>query len=252
MNQLEWHPDEATNYWAQRISLPASLKKSNQFSGDDKKMVVANWQHHITTSQFPDFCLTEDKTYLIPRTPSIIQCFREGYFLEGLVLTIGWGGMARAQKTIYGVSPDLNKMQSLLEAAYTSRAQAIDLQSAWTILTKDLGWGRVIASKVLHFLARSCGYEQNPPVPFDNAVSWNQLNSWFFTTISLHWQKKDPAIPDTWWDEENSWESYNRYMTAIICWAEQRGWTTTDIDASVFAKLSWMANSAPKVPETEK
>lgn len=255
MKQIQWQIDKTTEYWAKRISLPASLDWQPQVSGEKRRMLIMNWRRRLIGETSTHHLFAIGQEYVVPSVENIKECFRENYFLEGLILTVGWGGMARAQKSIYRESLDLKGIEAALSAAKNAINQDGDIQSAWKKLTdkeKDqLGWGRVITSKVLHFLARSCGYEENPPVPFDNAVTWNLLRAWFFSSIALKRQGQYPPLPQTWWDNDNSWESYNRYMTAIICWAEQRGWHTTDVDASVFAKLLSIENSTADPSKVE-
>jgi hypothetical protein len=38
--------------------------------------------------------------------------------------------------------------------------------------------------------------------------------------------------PQSW--QGNTFDAYNRYMTAILVWAEQRHWTTTQIEITIF------------------
>jgi hypothetical protein len=41
-------------------------------------------------------------------------------------------------------------------------------------------------------------------------------------------------MPGNW--DGNGFDSYRRYMTAIITWAEARKWTTTEMESTVFAE----------------
>jgi hypothetical protein len=43
----------------------------------------------------------------------------------------------------------------------------------------------------------------------------------------------DPALPLDW--QDNSWKSFNRYMTAIECWASHMGWSFTALENTLFS-----------------
>jgi hypothetical protein len=97
------------------------------------------------------------------------------------------------------------------------------------LLIKELNWTNVISSKFLHFLCRSLDFE-NPPVPIDNAVIIQKV----WSRIFLPRIDKEEINELKWDDRKHSFQSYNRYMTAINNWAERRGWTTTEVENSLF------------------
>jgi len=92
----------------------------------------------------------------------------------------------------------------------------------------------VITSKCLHFLSRSLGYETNPPVPIDNKVILGEAWPAFKKLIGKHNNSSHHPMPGVWWDKADSWSGYNRYMTAINCWTDARGWTTTQLESTIF------------------
>jgi hypothetical protein len=161
---------------------------------------------------------------------TIIGQFRNGHFTQALELVISWGGMARARCYIYrDWSP------SLIESTLGSCAEAVintqSIESAWTMLTGtaqgQLGWSAVIASKTLHFLCRAAGLDADPPVALDNGVMRNIVWPRFKATFSEGERPKD-------WSG-NDFEAYIRYMTAIRVWAADRNWSTTALEATLYA-----------------
>ena len=89
----------------------------------------------------------------------------------------------------------------------------------------QLRWSPVLASKTLHFLCRALGFEQNPPVAIDNAVILNKVWPTWRHLVP-------PVLTLGGWNGTS--EAYLRYMTAILIWAEARGWTTTEMEATIF------------------
>lgn len=237
MKLIHWQTDRATAYWANQIRLPDNFPEALQYNGH--RMYGETWLPKITGDELPDDCNHEDEGYWECSPCNIIKCFQEGQFLAGLALTVSWGGMARTQKQIYGESTtsDLEKIRMALYKSHQYLEADGNVQAAWESLTTQLKWGQVITSKVLHFLARSCDYEVNPPVPFDNAVTWQQIKPWFFTRIAFERRDGDFLLPETWWEENHTWNGYHRYMTAMVCWSMQKGWNTTTTEVSMFHAL---------------
>ncbi len=93
-----------------------------------------------------------------------------------------------------------------------------------------------MTSKCLHFVARGLGYEVNPPVAIDNAVILDKVWPEFWARIQATPRPWEHDPPGRWKGGEWDWPGYQRYMTAIICWSEQRGWTTTQMEATLFAE----------------
>jgi hypothetical protein len=152
--------------------------------------------------------------------------------LEALVLVVAWGRMTRSKGNIYQ-KPRQIIDKTLLECLHSTEKNK-GVEDAWKLLVKRLGWGDVITSKCLHFLVRSLGYETNPPVPIDNKVILGEVWPTFKKLINKHRGSSDHPMPYGWGDMSMSWTSYNRYMTAINCWADAKGWTTTQVESTIF------------------
>jgi hypothetical protein len=91
-----------------------------------------------------------------------------------------------------------------------------------------------MTSKYLHFQARSLGYYKNPSVPIDNRIVLKKVWPKFKEMTRQERTSNDPQIPQGWWSYNSSWSAYNRYMTAIIVWSNQKGWTTTQFENAMF------------------
>lgn len=145
-------------------------------------------------------------------------------------MVISWGTMWRHPDAIYGNRGLIHIQQTLQHCAQLIQ-RTHSIQAAWEALTgtgaHQLRWSPVLASKTLHFLARSLGFHQNPPVPLDNAIILNHVWPAFIALIP-----NDVQRPDGW--RGNSFAAYSRYMTAILVWAAQRHWTTTEMEATIF------------------
>jgi len=147
-------------------------------------------------------------------------------------MVVSWGGMGRQSKNIYGERKieTIWQIERTLQDATESIQASHSIEASWKMLSasEGLGWSAVMASKTLHFLCKSLGFEQNPPVPIDGAVIRNTLWPAFRNSIRS-------AQPDDW--EGNSFQAYCRYMTAIMTWANQRNWTTTQMETTIFDQV---------------
>jgi hypothetical protein len=160
----------------------------------------------------------------------IIAEFRATHYLSALVLTVFWGKMWRtADRYIYR-QHQLQEIHTALQQCAESIQHTQSIQEAWDLLRRELGWTSVINSKVLHFLCRALGFEQNPPVPIDGRVIRGYV--WPGFRIGIPPEHRSRVLD--WEGDEIS--CYCRYMTAIIEWAEARGWTTTQVEATLFAE----------------
>jgi len=199
-------------------------------------MAESSWLKYILGAGFPDYCKGPSRKYphrlkLFGSPSNIIACFREDKVLEGLALTVAWGRMFRKPDAIYRMS--LPKIELALRCSIDSIIKNSSIHTAWVNLTERLEWSPVITSKCLHFVTRSLGYEQNPPVPIDSVVLrkvWPKFKQFIGRVKGFG----DPGLCRSWWG--SSWEVYNRYMTAIICWANERNWTTTQFENTMFAE----------------
>ncbi len=226
--------DETTAFWANRISVINSSDPQKQYDGMSKCFREETWREHILRSEeFPPYCRYPGKPGCLLASPTnIIGCFKDENILQALALVVAWGSMARTSKTIYS-KPLPNIKEILLESISSIRNEK-NIELAWNLLIDILDWSKVITSKCLHFMTRSLDFEDNPPVPIDNQIILKNVWPVF--------EKKVKNQPDYsfelrlyhWWDYGNSWAAYNRYMTAINCWAENKKWTTTQVENTIF------------------
>jgi hypothetical protein len=248
MKMLHWELDELTEYWATRHILPLnSPSPQPQYDGEDFEMSESSWLKYTLGTSFPDYC--KGPSHKDPRqlklfgSPSnIIACFREERVLEGLALTVAWGLMFRNPGAIYGTS--LPKIELALRNSADSITKDSSIRRAWIDLTEQLKWSPVMTSKCLHFVARALGYEQNPPVPIDNSVVLRKVWPKFKHSMGRLRELGDPDLCCSWQRGTDSWGAYNRYMTAVICWANERSWTTTQFENTMFVEYRRKKRSA--------
>jgi len=145
-------------------------------------------------------------------------------------LVVSWGRMWRAAASIYGRN-SLQKIEEALHDCRDSISRTNNIKDAWESLRNGLNWTDVMISKTLHFLTRSMGYVRNPPVAIDHKVIIDNVWSSFKNGLPSGSQVS-PWSAGT----RSPFEYYNRYMTAVQVWAEARGWTTTEVEATIFAE----------------
>ena len=218
---MNWHQDEATARAAVQFPFPIhSPQPARQPPG--LNFNPTTWNRRTLARSWPSGPLRSDPD-------RIIHLFRQEHYLEALAMIFQWGGM-RSQAAVYG-DRDLHDIELALRQCDRSIRDTDESRDAWLILTggrpEHLGWSAVMASKTLHFLGRACGREdQNPPVPRDGAVSLGYAWPGWIAHVP------PSQRPQSW--EGDTFEAYNRYMTAILVWAEQRRWTTTQIETTKF------------------
>jgi hypothetical protein len=218
---MMWHRDQRTEEMAGQFPFPIhQTEPAPQPLGVN--FSPTNWNHRTLREDWPPGLLRSDPD-------QIVQLFGQERYLEALAMTVSWGAMRR-QAPIYG-DRELPAIESALRRCAQSIQETDQLQDAWLVLTGEqpecLAWSAVIASKTLHFLSRSL-YPQDttPPVPRDGLVSLGYAWTGWVAHIP-------PAQrPQSW--HGNTFDAYNRYMTAILVWAEQRHWTTTQIETTIF------------------
>jgi hypothetical protein len=234
MKELHWQYDKTTEYWASQLQFPITSKQPKpQYDGLDYRMREETWKKHILNDQFPDYCnFPQEQGSLLGSPTNIIKCYQEQKVLEGLALTVAWGRLTRAKDKIYQKSNE--KIEQTLLRCLKSIEQNNSVEDSWNLLVKELNWGYVATSKCLHFLARSLEYETNPPVPIDNKVFIDEVWPIFKKMIVGSQNSSSKPIPKNWWDDSSSWNAYNRYMTAINCWSNRIGWTTTQLENTLF------------------
>jgi hypothetical protein len=102
--------------------------------------------------------------------------FQKELYTQGVAMVVSWGGMGRRSKDIYRQrsQEDIQRIDKAIRFSAGSVRDSGSIADAWTALTGtgggELGWSAVMASKTLHFLCRSLGFEDDPPIPIDNKV----------------------------------------------------------------------------------
>jgi hypothetical protein len=166
----------------------------------------------------------------------IIKQFKQGRYTQGLALVVSWGGMGRRAKAIYGEATPaaIMHIERTLQICARDIQESLSIDNSWQSLAGcsggELHWSEVMTSKTLHFLCRSLGFEKNPPVPLDGEVIRGRL--WPFFRYSMPLDHR----PDNW--EGPTFQAYCRYMTAIRTWADKHGWTTTEMEATIWDHFS--------------
>jgi hypothetical protein len=163
-----------------------------------------------------------------PDSPDqIIAEFQADHYLQALALVVSWGGMARRSGQIYRRRRQTIH-DTLCECA-SSIASTNAIRESWPLLVGKLQWSSVMASKTLHFLCTALlPNDRHLPVPIDGVVVRNRV-WWCFR----HGVPEDKR-PEDW--KEDDLDAYERYMTAIITWADKRNWTTSQLEATIYAE----------------
>jgi hypothetical protein len=218
---VNWQTDQVT--WNLAITQPMLQIQdpAPQYGGG--LLNVACWQRRIrATDAFPYAGVRASPD-------EIISAFRWRQYLPAVAMVVVWGGMSRTASRVYG-DHDLTVLHESLAAAAQSIHATASVADAWQILTEQCGWTPVMKSKILHFLCRALGFDVDPPVPIDNAVVIQRIWPAFVAGIPLH------ARPQRW--DGGTFADYNRYITAIRAWAEVLGWTTTEVECTLYAQFS--------------
>jgi hypothetical protein len=229
-----WQIDNATQVAAKNFPLPIySASPLPQDPGGT--FDPQTWQCHLRPGDvFPSGS--------VMATPELtIAEFQAAHYLPALALTIAWGGMARTKNLYIYRDHPLQVIHDSLESCAKSIQQTDSIQRSWNVLTEELRWTNVITAKVLHFLCRAFGFEEDPPVPIDNEVIVKYVWPGFRIGIPparrpLEWEgklftgKKENKVT------HYAFAAYCRYMTAVIEWAKVRQWTTTQLEATIFAE----------------
>lgn len=222
---MNWLIDDCTRSAAQNFPLPIQARNPlPQYPGS--RFRYNDWQTRLRTQdRFPT-----PPSQGFPNAPAqIVSEFQAGHYLPALAFTVTWGLMWRTNRYIY--RGELEQIHMTLGACALSIRETSSIQRSWELLTGDppgLQWSSVISSKVLHFLCRALGFNQHPPVPIDNRVMRGRVWPSFISGVP------QGRRPRNWRGDD--FESYCRFMTAIITWAEQRDWTTTQMEPTIFSE----------------
>ncbi len=161
--EMIWKIDERTEQAARGYRPPIKSDiPAPQFGGCQTSTLV--WNHRVVQSA------TWNEGPLLSSPYEIIKQFRDGRYTQALALVVSWGGMARTSQYIYGNSKreTIERIEQTLLNCAESIKGSRSIKDSWRVLTGgedgQLGWSAVMTSKALHFLCRSLGFEQNPPV----------------------------------------------------------------------------------------
>lgn len=154
---------------------------------------------------------------------NIINAFRNNHDLEALAMIINWSLLHPTSSGIYGM--DLKKIKAALLQCRTSIQNSHTITDAWVICQK-LEWSSLAISNVLHFLCRALE-KTDPPVPMGNLIR-EKIRRLLHATRHKH-----SLLPMYYQD----YTTYERYMTAIMCWKTQKNWTTTQVKNTIFYLL---------------
>ena len=221
---LHWNLDEPTKKAAMdHPLLQAYNRPAVQFAGCSTHTVT--WNDRVVQPS------SWGNQPLISSPNEIMNQFRNRRYTQGLALVVSWGGMGRTSQYIYADrrTEMIQKIETRISDCANSISESRSVANSWLMLTGiadgQLGWSEVMASKMLHFLSRSLRFEQNPPVALDGGRIRNRIWPMFWKSLPLNQR------PGDW--EGRSFDAYSRYMTAVSTWAGQKGWTTTETEATL-------------------
>jgi hypothetical protein len=237
MTTLRWSMDERTAKAA--AAYPFRIERDTP---------AAQFGGCLTTAQTWNDCVVQPPTWkngsLLSSPAEIIKQFQDRRYTQALALEVSWGGMGRTSQYIYGGrEPErIEQIERTLRECAKSIEESRSIADSWGMLTgwKDdqLGWSSVMASKTLHFLCRSLGFEQDPPVPIDGKRIREGVWPIFRDSVPINQRPAD-------WAGE-SFEAYGRYMTAILTWAAQKHWTTAQVEATLINIIGLQPSCCPQ------
>lgn len=239
-----WIADPATQFWAGACPLPLrSVATRPQYPG--RNVTTADLVASVgLAGAFPAACVNPVRPDCVVCGPSeIIGCFAAGLDQHAIALIAAWGGMLRPAALARILAPGIPAMAAAMVAArgnlVAADAAGGAADAAWNVLTGPLpgglAWTRTMASKTLHFLARSVGIAA-PPLPIDNACVLQYVWPTFITAVNLAIAAGAGGpypVPGR-WDAGHGWQPYNRYMTAVDVWAAMHAWVPSDFESTMF------------------
>ena len=229
-NLLQWPTDPQTAKAAKEYPLLLRASSPSKQFGEDRLNSGFNprsWDSRIIQpSSWPKG--------LCSCTPNdVINQFKDKHYTQGLAMVACWGLMWRQPNAIWGTRT-VESIHKALADCDLSIQRSRSIEDAWDTLTgvgdRKMGWTSVITSKTLHFLCRSLGFERNPPVAIDGRVVRDTVWPIFKNSIPM------ADRPEGW--AGHTYKAYCRYMTAIRVWADARGWTTKEIECTIFSEYS--------------
>lgn len=222
---LNWQIDESAQFWANILVIDIEGADAHQYAGHEININL--WKNLTLSRTFPN-----DSIVCSPE--NIMKCFQKDMFLEGLILTINWGGMSGTIESIY--KQPLEDIHNNIGSCKKSILETNSIEKSWNLLTVELSWTNVMSSKLLHFLTRSLDYT-NVPVPIDRAHIIGKIAKAYRGKIKeIRNNYPGESIPKTW--GSSGYPNYISYMNTIIKWAEHYHISTTELESRIFNKYS--------------
>jgi len=217
---MHWNIDRRTLQAATKY--PLSIKHSTPvgpFPG--RSFNTESWNHRVIQPSTWHGELRSDPD-------QIIQQFRNERYTQALAMVASWGTMWRRPDAIWG-GRNLETIEGALHDCAHSIRSSESITGSWDMLRVQLRWTSVLISKTLHFLCLSLGFEHDPPVPIDGAVIRQRVWPIFRDSIPVR------ERPGNW--EGDTFEAYSRYMTAVLVWANQRHWSTAEVERTICVEV---------------
>lgn len=246
----EWMYDENFREIARQV-YPKNLRKAAQYGGKPNEQLSQQvWK------SLGGFIGDVDvaRMAIDDTVGKILESACEEAWVLFLIRVARWGNMipgtrGASFKKIFacrvGEMPGkrrIKELENVIQKASKSLHSSGSPEGAWACLTQPpAGLSPVMASKALHFLARAAGWDDPVPVAIDNAMVRQRLWPEFKASVlarGLKWPRPGSL-------RGNSWEAYNRYMTAIRTWAELKGWTCMEIENALFKRYRDQVELAP-------
>jgi hypothetical protein len=226
MTRLVWDLDPATEPLARRWN-PLRRRRLPGKPFDGRLGFAATWQRWLDEGTFPAYVLdAQAPDRISPSVENIVRAFSQSDYMVGTILVLAWGGLARHKPTL--LARGRPAVRRAVERAARLLAEHERVRPAWEAFD-PLGWSMVARSKTLHFLARGLGIETNPPVPIDNAAMVSTLYPEFLEACRTLGDR-----PTSW--RSGDWNAYQSYMTAILVWTNEKGWTTSEVETTLFRR----------------
>ena len=217
---MHWNIDTRTQEAAAKYPFPISRPTPvGPFSG--LSFDIANWDHRVVQPANWDGVRCSDPG-------EIIRQFRIQRYTQALALVVSWGRMWRQPQTVWGQHKS-ESIENILGECAASIRQSEAISDSWKLLRTQLSWTSVLISKTLHFMCLSLGFDHDPPVPIDGKVIRGRVWPLFIRAVPASERPAD-------WTGD-TFEAYGRYMTAILTWADQRGWSTPDVERTICAQV---------------
>ncbi len=214
---MKWELDPATERAAAKFNPIPTTRVTPVGPFNGRRFDTQYWNHRVVQPATWRGVIRSDPD-------EIIQQFRNQRYTQGLALVVSWGTMWRKPDAVWG-SHKLEAIEDTLHYCAGSIRKTKSIADSWAILWSRMLWSSVLISKTLHFVCLSLGFDQDPPVPIDGTIVRQRVWPAFRDSIPFG------ERPRNWVGD--SLEPYSRYMTAILVWAKQRGWSTAETERTI-------------------